>query len=122
MLFVRGRKINLSPFLVLPFSGPFLVPFLTGWEFLPDLELIEILDLLHAIAYLWEAAHLFHPKASRAASRWVKKQLQRMLNGRITTVIRSLRWQATRHQLKAKRRDDLERICNYFANNSHRMA
>ena len=93
-----------------------------GWAFLPDRELIEILDLLHAIAYLWEAAHLFHPKASRAASRWVKKQLQRMLNGRIATVIRSLRWQATRHQLQGKRRDDLERICNYFANNSHRMA
>ena len=93
-----------------------------GWAFLPDRELIEILDLLHAIAYLWEAAHLFHPKASRAASRWVKKQLQRMLNGRLTTVIRSLRWQATRHQLQGKRRDDLERICNYFANNSHRMA
>jgi len=93
-----------------------------GWEFLPDLELIEILDLLHAIAYLWEAAHLFHPKASRAASRLVKKQLQHMLNGRIATIIRSLRWQATRHQLKGKHRDDLERICNYFANNSHRMA
>jgi hypothetical protein len=93
-----------------------------GWEFLPDLELIEILDLLHAISYLWEAAHLFHPKTSRAASRFVKEQLQRMLNGRIATVIRSLRWQATHDQLKGKRRDDLDRICNYFANNSHRMA
>ena len=35
-----------------------------GWVFLPGEEVTETLDLLHALSYLWEAAHLFHPKAS----------------------------------------------------------
>ena len=40
-----------------------------GWTYLPETlaEVTEILDLLHALASLWEAAHLFHPKSSDAA-------------------------------------------------------
>jgi len=92
------------------------------WTFLQGLEVIEILDLLHPVSYLWEAAHLFHPKASPQASQFVKGQLERMLNGHIATVIRSLRWQATHQHLRGKPAEDIERICNYFTNNSHRMA
>jgi len=91
-------------------------------EHLPGTEVTEILDLLHATSYLWEAAHLFHPKASPEASRFVRTQTQRMLSGHIATVIRSLRRQATGHSLKGKRLEDLQRICGYFANNVHRMA
>jgi hypothetical protein len=37
-----------------------------GWRYLPETlaEVTEILDLLHALASLWEAAHLFHPNGS----------------------------------------------------------
>ena len=91
-------------------------------EHLPGTEITEILDLLHATSYLWEAAHLFHPKASPQASRFVRTQTQRMLGGHIATVIRSLRRQATDHKLKGKRLENLQRICGYFANNVHRMA
>jgi hypothetical protein len=91
-------------------------------EHLPGTEVTEILDLLHATSYLWEAAHLFHPKASLEASRFVRTQIQRMLGGHIAAVIRSLRRRATGHKLKGKRLEDLQRICGYFANNVHRMA
>ena len=93
-----------------------------AWEYLPGTEVTEILDLLHAASYLWKAAHLFHPKASPEASALVKVQLQRMLDGQIATVIRALRGQAARHKLKGKRLEELERVCNYFTNNAHRMA
>jgi len=95
-----------------------------GREHLPDAlaDVTEILDLLHATSYLWEAAHLFHPTGSEAAYDFVKAQTRRMLNGEIATVIRSLRWLGTHHKLKGKRRDALERICGYFNNNAHRMA
>ncbi|MCP3883107.1 MAG: hypothetical protein GY701_32625 [Sulfitobacter sp.] len=82
----------------------------------------EILDLLHAIGYLWEAAFLFHPNGSDAARAFVKEQARRMLHGQIAAVIHSLRWLGTHHTLKGKRRDTLERICGYFHNNAHRMA
>jgi hypothetical protein len=95
-----------------------------GYAYLPDdlAEVTEILDLLHALGYLWEAAFLFHPKGSAAARDFVKAQARRMLHGEIAAVIRSLRWLGTHHPLKGKRRDALERICGYFYNNVHRMA
>jgi hypothetical protein len=91
-------------------------------EHLPGTEITEILDLLHATSYLWEAAHLLHPKASPEAARFVRAQTQRMLDGHIATVIRALRRQAASHHFKGKRLEDLQRICGYFANNAHRMA
>jgi hypothetical protein len=95
-----------------------------GWVYLPQklADVTEILDLLHAIGYLWEAAHLFHPNGSDAARAFVKEQARRMLHGDIAAVIHSLRWLGTHHKLNDKRRDALKRICGYFHNNAHRMA
>ena len=95
-----------------------------GLEYLPPgaAEVTDILDLLHAIGYLWEAAHLFHPKGSDAARAFVKAQARRMLHGHIGAVIHSLQWQGTRRKFKGKRRETLARICGYFRNNAHRMA
>jgi hypothetical protein len=95
-----------------------------GWEHLPEelAEVTEILDLLHALGYLWEAAFLFHPNGSAAARAFVKAQARRLLQGEIAAVIHALRWLGTHHNLKGKRRETLERICGYFSNNAHRMA
>jgi hypothetical protein len=95
-----------------------------AWMYLPETlaEVTEILDLLHAIGYLWEAAHLFHPNGSDAARSFVKEQVRRTLHGQIAAVIHSLRWLGTHHKLKGKRREALQRICGYLRNNAHRMA
>jgi len=95
-----------------------------GWDYLPEelADVTEILDLLHALGYLWEAAHLFHPNGSKAARAFVKDQARRILHGEVAAVIHSLRWLGTHHQLKGKRRETLERICGYFHNNAQRMA
>jgi hypothetical protein len=95
-----------------------------GWVHLPDelAEVTEVLDLLHALGYLWEAAHLFHPNDHDAARAFVKVQARRLLHGEVAAVIHALRWLGTHHQLKGKRRETLERICGYFHNNAHRMA
>ncbi len=90
--------------------------------YLPDVHIIEILDLLHACSYVWDAAHLFHKKKSKAASRFAKERILRILNGEVTLVIRGLRWKATHEKLSAKRREELEGICGYLENNAHRMA
>jgi hypothetical protein len=95
-----------------------------GWAYLPKelAEVTEILDLLHALGYLWEAASLFHPKGSDDARALVKTQAQRMLHGDVAAVIHALRWLGTHRKRKGKRRDALKRICGYFHNNAHRMA
>lgn len=95
-----------------------------GLEYLPeqDFEVIEILDLIHAVSYIWQAAHLFYPSGSEQAFKLARKQLRRILSGEVDSVIRSLRRMAVRRVLKGKRREDLEQICNYFRNNAKRMA
>jgi hypothetical protein len=95
-----------------------------GRDYLPEelAEVTEILDLLHALGYLWEAAHLFHATGSDTARDFVKAQVLRILHGEIAAVIRSLRWLGTHHKLQGKRREALQRICGYFQNNAHRMA
>jgi len=95
-----------------------------GRVYLPEelAEVTEILDLLHPLGYLWEAAALFHPDDRAATSAFVKAQARRMLHGEILAVIHALRWLGTHHKRKGKRRETLERICGYFHNNTHRMA
>jgi len=95
-----------------------------GLTHLPEDEfsIIEILDLLHACGYLWEAAHLFHPAGSTKAVAFVKCRVHRMLKGEINAVVRGLRGAGQRAKLGGKRAATLERICGYFENNSHRMA
>jgi hypothetical protein len=93
-----------------------------GLEYLPEtrFEVIEVLDLLHASCYVWEAASLFHSPGSPRALQWVKQQLGLILDGKVNTVIEALRRQGT--DLSAQRHQALERICGYFEHHAHRMA
>lgn len=91
-------------------------------------ETVEILDLMHALGYLWDAAELFHPSQTQGPCPdalkqqrllFVKHQLQRLLNGQVHTVIRSLN--ARRAGLSPARRKTLDDIVGYFRNNAPRM-
>ena len=95
-----------------------------GLEYLPEqqFEVTEILDLLHAVSYVWKAVHLFHPTGSNTALRLVRKQTNRILCGKLDQVILSFRRMARRRRLSGKRLEDLEQICAYFRNNAERMA
>ena len=120
---VRQRNPDASKKVVLLMDGQESL-WKAGRVYLPEelAEVTEILDLLHALGYLWEAAPLFHPNDSDAARTFVKAQARRMLHGEIAAVIHALRWLGTHHKLKGKRRETLERICGYFHNNAPRMA
>ena len=55
-----------------------------GVKYLPEETFIvtEILDLLHAASYVWDAAHLFHPKKSQAATDFAKERLEKFFKVR----------------------------------------
>ena len=91
-------------------------------KYFPGVPVIQILDIIHATSYLWDAAHLFYSKGSTAATTYAKKQIERMLNGRIKMVIRGLRWKGSHEKLKGEKADQLKKICGYLENNRHRMA
>jgi len=84
-----------------------------SWKYLPGAEdeVTDVLDLLHALGYLQEAAHIFHPSGSAAAAAWVKGQARRLLQGQMASVIQSLRWQGTHEKLKGKALETFEHIC-----------
>ena len=60
-------------------------------EYLPqDEHAVEILDRLHVLPRIGQAAHLFHHENSIAAERFVRQRLLPFLRGEALTVIRSL--------------------------------
>ncbi len=88
---------------------------------LPRSDVVEILDLLHAVEYVWKAAYLFHAEGSDAASAFVRDRVLRLLRGEVGYVIGGLRQMGTKRGLPAKQRKKLTQICNYLNHNRHRM-
>jgi hypothetical protein len=87
---------------------------------------VEVLDLLHAISYLWDAAYLFHPEGSDQASAFVRDRVIRVLRGEVGYVVGGLRQMATKRKgskqrLSAAKQRTLTKICNYFERNRDRM-
>jgi len=97
-------------------------------QVLEGVSYVEVLDLMHALGYLWEAAELFYPSrvpgpgsdsVKQQRQGFVKQQAERLLNGQVQTVIRSLRAHA--HRLSAAQQERLVDIIGYFDNNAARM-
>jgi hypothetical protein len=88
---------------------------------LPREDVVEVLDFLHAMSYLWDAAYLFHAEGSDEASAFVRDRTLRLLRGKVGYVIGGLRQMATKRGLSAAKQKKLTRICNYFHRNRHRM-
>jgi hypothetical protein len=57
-------------------------------EFFP--EAILTLDIFHAMEYLWSAGRSLYKEGSEALSNWVKKQKDRLLNGKLEDVLKEL--------------------------------
>lgn len=88
---------------------------------LPQENAVEILDLLHVTPRLWKAAHVFHAENSQAAEKFVRERLLRVLQGKVSGVIRGLREMATKHGVKGSKKKTMTTICNYLENNQERM-
>ena len=88
---------------------------------LGDAPRVEILDLLHATGYLWEAVHLFHDPGSDLALKWMKLLVLGLLSGMGTEVIRWLQHLAEPSELPAATRTRLEQIHGYFDRHRDRI-
>jgi hypothetical protein len=86
-----------------------------------DVHTIDILDLMHVLPRVWEAAHVFHKEASPEASAFVRDHLTQILHGKVGTVIANWRRKATCLPLPSAKKKALRTICNFLANNKHRM-
>lgn len=80
-----------------------------------------ILDLLHVLQRVWAAAHVFHAEGSEDAQAWVKKQALRILQGKVSHVVRGLRQSATKRRLKGKALKTITSTTAYLYKNRRYM-
>lgn len=91
-------------------------------SYLPqDKEAVDVLDLMHVLPRLWEAAHLFHAEGSKLAQQFTRDRLLRVLEGEMGGVLRGLRRMGTLHGLRGSKRARLKKICDFLEKNRHRM-
>jgi hypothetical protein len=91
-------------------------------EYLPE-DTICILDLFHALERLWKVAWCFFDERTQKsqAHQWVEERLRRLLEGKVDSVIRGIRYQATHHGLKGQQRKTARDAAAYFEWNRDRM-
>jgi hypothetical protein len=85
-----------------------------------DAHTLDILDLMHVLPRVWEAAHVFHAEASVEASAFVRDHLTRILHGEVGTVIANWRRKATVQGLTGAKEKNLRAVCAFLEKNKHR--
>lgn len=84
--------------------------------------IVLILDLFHALEYLWKAAHVFHGEEnSPEAEGWVTKNLRLLLEGKLSTVLCELKDALLNTKLSKSKRKTLEGVIRYYTRNRRRM-
>ena len=78
---------------------------------------ICILDIYHALEYLWSAAYCFFPEGSDEARAFVTERLKRILEGNVGYVIGGLKQMNTKGNLNKSKRTQLSRVIVYLENN-----
>jgi hypothetical protein len=81
---------------------------------------VPILDILHALSYIWKAAKLF-TKTDAARRAFTRQRLLRILRGEVRGVIRGLRRMGTIQDFSGESLKELTRICGYLEKNADRM-
>lgn len=90
-------------------------------QYLPDENVVNILDLLHVTPRLWQAAKLLYGERSPLVVPFVRGRVTQVLQGKVETVVRGLRRLAVEHKLNSAKKKSLARICRYLYKNRQRM-
>jgi len=82
---------------------------------------VQVLDIFHVNERLWTAAHCFHPQQSSQAEQFVERYLRMLLEGKVDSVIRSLRQLLATRRLTSEKRKRLLATITYYDNNRQQM-
>jgi hypothetical protein len=93
----------------------------TAAQALGETRRVEVLDLLHATSYLWEAVHLFHTPGSEAAFKMMKLLVLALLSGMGETLVSGLEGLAAQANLSTIPQTRLAKLCQYWRHNLPRM-
>lgn len=86
-------------------------------------NLLLILDIFHVIERLWDLARVFHPNDEKLQGGWVSKRLLKILQGKVSEVVRGVRQSATKRnrKLSKAKRKIVAEATGYFMNNREFM-
>lgn len=73
-----------------------------------------IMDLIHVLEYLWDAAHCFFDVKDEAAEQWVGERALEILRGNAGQVAGGIRRKATKLKLDDKKRKNADKCANYL--------
>jgi hypothetical protein len=82
---------------------------------------VIIVDIIHVIEYLWQAARVFYEETSNECERWVEDKLVQILNSRAGKVAGSMRMSAAKAKLTKEQRKVVEISARYIAKLKHYM-
>jgi hypothetical protein len=81
---------------------------------------VAIVDLWHALTYLWLAAKVFHG-SKPAQEAFVTARLRLLLEGKVRGVIKGLKQMGTQQGLMGEKRRTLAKVVSYLENNRDQM-
>lgn len=73
-----------------------------------------VLDLIHVIGYLWQAARVLGGDSPPEQHQWVEERLSGVLQGKCVNVAAGMRRSATRRDLPQKQREPVDTCANYL--------
>ena len=85
-----------------------------------NVQVIDILDILHVSSYVWKAAKVFHSHKEHQEA-FAQDRLLKILHGEVSGVVRGLRRMASFRDLSDSDRKTIDSVCGYFENNAERM-
>jgi hypothetical protein len=80
-----------------------------------------VLDIIHAVEYLWKAANALLGERHRRRNAWVRQHLEALLSGAVAQVIASLEHDLASRRLCSSRREALETTIGYYRRNAGYM-
>lgn len=83
-----------------------------------DVPVDLVLDLIHALHYLWDASKALHGGTTEVADAWVKAYVERLLTRPVSFVISGLRRIASDRGTAPKARKALRKCADYFDKNA----
>jgi hypothetical protein len=86
-----------------------------------DEDRVEILDLLHVTPRLWQAGKLLYGDQGKEVLPFVRRRVTQVLEGKVDSVIRTLRRRAAACNLRGAKKKSMSRLCSYLHKNRQRM-
>ena len=80
------------------------------------IQLTVILDIIHVIEYLWDAAAALHGASTPEAEQWVGERLLLVLHGNASSVAAGMRRSATLNDMPDDQRAPVDKCANYLLN------